>query len=96
MAEFAILGPIREIQRDELMDERFDLIINAVSATVDFTAWSIPQACFHGAIVYNVNYGPAHVDFHSFIKKTNASSYYAGEGMLVEQAAQAFTTMAWF
>ncbi len=91
VAEFAHLGILQEMPIDALTAQRFDLVINAVSAAVDFSVWQIPPVCFHGAVIYNINYDQRHANFHAFVNEAGISSYYTGIGMLVEQAAEAFS-----
>ena len=91
--DFNDIGAIEACGYDDLGKERFDLIINGTSAGLSGEIPPIPESilgpnsiCYD--MVYNRNEDTA---FVTWAKDNGASQAYDGLGMLVEQAAEAFT-----
>lgn len=85
--DFAVLPP------SELPSARFDLIINATSASLGQDLPVVPTTCFAaGCLAYDMMYGMGQTPFLAVA--ANAAARTAdGLGMLVEQAAESF--MLW-
>lgn len=92
-AAFADLGPVVGGGYLDIADRRFDLIINATSASLDGALPPVPAGCFAGAgIAYDMMYGRGDTPFMTFAKARGGPRWSVadGLGMLVEQAAEAF------
>jgi shikimate dehydrogenase len=87
---FAPLGTIRAASLDTIPRERFDLVLNATSASVRGEAMPMPlDAMAPGALAYDMAYGaPA----RAFLAAAREAGFAGrdGLGMLVEQAAESF------
>lgn len=80
---------------DELAGAKFDLVINATSASLAGEVPPLPPDLFAmGAIAYDMMYGkgpePDRTPFLAWARAHGASRLADGLGMLVEQAAEAF------
>lgn len=74
----------------DALQESFDIIINATSASLDDDVPPIPAAVFGaGAFAYDMMYGAAPTAFMRFAVEHGAKAR-DGLGMLVEQAAESF------
>ncbi|MBL8525199.1 MAG: shikimate dehydrogenase [Betaproteobacteria bacterium] len=74
----------------ELPTQRFDLIINATSASLAKDLPPVPVSCFDdGALAYDMMYGVGQTPF-MLLAATAGARTADGLGMLVEQAAEAF------
>jgi shikimate dehydrogenase len=71
--------------------ERFDVIINATSASIAGATPLLPDNIFaQGSLAYDLMYGDANTPFLAFAKQHGAALSVDGLGMLVEQAAESF------
>jgi shikimate dehydrogenase len=76
---------------DEFASERFDLVINATSASLERQLPGLPAHAFApGALAYDMVYGEAAQPFLAHALALGASAAVDGLGMLVEQAAESF------
>ena len=76
---------------DAFASERFDLVINATSASLDRQLPPLPVHAFApGALAYDMVYGEAARAFLAYAHGCGASHAVDGLGMLVEQAAESF------
>ena len=70
---------------------RFDLIINATSASLAGARLPLPSGLFaDGSLAYDMMYGKGETPFLSQAHEQGAAHCADGLGMLVEQAAEAF------
>jgi len=75
---------------DELLNQQFDLVINATSAGLTDSEISLPSTIFApGALAYEMMYG-RETPFMKFAREQGAAIVSDGLGMLVEQAAESF------
>ena len=89
-ALFESLGPVSAITAAELATQRFDIVINATSASLADSLPPVPATCFQpGALAYEMLYGKGQTPFMSLATGAGARAA-DGLGMLVEQAAEAF------
>ena len=87
---FASRGPVEGTALDRIPDDRFDLVLNATSASTRGEPLVLPDhALTSGAFAYDMAYGPAG---RGFLERARARGMQAsdGLGMLVEQAAESF------
>ena len=76
---------------DALGTTRYDVVINATSASLANVPLPLPPAIFAGAtLAYDMMYGAAATPFMDFAARSGAAAVADGLGMLVEQAAEAF------
>lgn len=87
---FAGFGPIDVVTLSELAARRFDLIVNATSASLDDALPGLPDACVEDALCYDVMYAKHGTVFTRWAGANGASATCTGIGMLVEQAAESF------
>ena len=81
---FCAIGPA------QLPSERFDVLINATSASLTASLPPVPASCFSkDALAYDMMYGAGLTPFLALAASTGARIE-DGLGMLVEQAAEAF------
>ena len=74
----------------ELPSRRFDVLINATSASLTASLPMVPSSCFEKkALAYDMMYGIGLTPFLTLAASTGARTA-DGLGMLVEQAAEAF------
>ncbi len=72
-------------------DEKFDIIINATSASLHNTLPEISASVFsHAELVYDMMYSRELTGFLKFAQQNGAQQLADGIGMLVEQAAESF------
>lgn len=89
--EFAALGPIEGCGFDQLKDRRFDLILNATSASLTGQLPPLPETLLsENGCCYDLAYGNDPTPFVRWGRNHNARKSLDGLGMLVEQAAEAF------
>jgi shikimate dehydrogenase len=90
-AEFEELGPVSGCAFAKLEHHRFDLIINATSASLRGDVPLIPIGVVDAMTVcYDMAYGVGDTPFVAWAKRLGADRAEQGWGMLVEQAAEAF------
>lgn len=90
-AEFQDLGAI-VARTYEQLSGRFDLVINSTSASLQGDLPPLSPALIHGELaIYDMMYGAADTPFIAWAKRHGARQTMDGLGMLVEQAAEAFT-----
>jgi len=89
--EFADLGPVTGCAFSQLGHQRFDLIVNATSASLHGEAPLIPIDVVDSMTTcYDMAYGVGDTAFVTWAKRLGAGRAEQGWGMLVEQAAEAF------
>ena len=73
------------------LDDAYDLILNATSATLSGEAPPVPQKVFaRDALAYDLAYGKGLTPFLRLARVAGVEKCVDGVGMLVEQAAEAF------
>lgn len=88
--------PLRAVGYTDLDDAplepaKFDLIINATSASLGGQAVPVPARAFaHARLAYDMMYGKGDTPFMLAAREGGAAQVADGLGMLVEQAAEAF------
>lgn len=88
---FASLGPIVAAQYDALTGP-FDLVINSTSASLQGALPAISPTLIHADVaVYDMMYGVDDTAFNAWAREQGARKIMDGLGMLVQQAAEAFT-----
>ena len=89
--EFAYLGPVSGCEFAKLENKRFDLIVNATSASLRGDVPAIPPGVVDSLTTcYDMAYGSGDTAFVAWAKGRGAGRAEQGWGMLVEQAAEAF------
>ena len=77
--------------QDISFDDRFDLVINATSLSLQKALPPLPAHLFaQGALSYDMMYGSEDTVFMAWSKQHSATQVCDGLGMLIEQAADAF------
>ncbi|NLS14372.1 shikimate dehydrogenase [Vibrio sp. SM6] len=90
---FSAYGPVNAKEMGQIT-ERYDLIINSTSASLQGDLPEISPVIFnHGATSYDMFYGKGVTTFNLWAKTHGAIATYDGLGMLVGQAAESF--MLW-
>jgi shikimate dehydrogenase len=75
----------------DFQGERFDVVINATSASLGGATAPLPLDCFaDSALAYDMSYGMADTPFMTAALRNGASSVADGFGMLAGQAAESF------
>ena len=89
-AHFSARGPVLAISSGALASHRFDIVINATSASIEGAAPQVPSECIEkGGLAYEMMYGKEPTPF--MVSAAMLGARVAdGLGMLVEQAAEAF------
>jgi shikimate dehydrogenase len=91
---FAKYGPIKASTYGALVDQKFDLVINATSASLRGELPPVPTSVFDmDCVAYELAYGKGLTPFLRLAQNTGVRHLADGLGMLVEQAAEAF---AWW
>jgi shikimate dehydrogenase len=89
--QFAARGPVSGCGDADLGSERFDIVINATSASLQGVAPTVPPSVFGGAaLAYEMVYGKGLTPFLRAAQAGGAARLADGVGMLVEQAAEAW------
>ena len=89
--EFVEFGPVSGCEFGKLEHQRFDLIVNATSASLRGEVPLVPIDVVDGMTVcYDMAYGVGDTAFVTWAKRLGAGRAEQGWGMLVEQAAEAF------
>ena len=73
----------------ELLNKRFDIIVNATSAGHKISEMPIDGALLEDAVCYDLSYGPA-ASFSRWAELRGAKRSIDGLGMLIEQAAKSY------
>lgn len=90
-AEFDELGAVSGCAFDGLQHDRFDLIVNATSASLRGEVPLVPiNVVDSNTTCYDMAYGVGDTPFVAWAKRLGAARAEQGWGMLVEQAAEAF------
>ena len=90
-AEFSDLGAVTA-QTYEQLSGSFDLVINSTSASLQGELPPLSPALIHAEIaIYDMMYGATDTPFIAWARQQGARHTMDGLGMLVEQAAEAFT-----
>lgn len=90
--DFSDIGTIVGCGFDQI-EGQFDLIINGTSASLSGELPPIPESVIHqNTICYDMMYGAEPTIFNQWAASHNAALTLDGLGMLVEQAAESFTT----
>ncbi len=88
---FADLAMVDAGNYDKTAGSRFDLVVNATSASLSGTALPLPAGIFAaGSLAYDMMYGKGETPFLAQARAQGAAQLADGLGMLVEQAAEAF------
>ncbi len=75
----------------DLAGEKFDLVINATSASLRGELPALPAGIFaDGSLAYDMMYGNGRTPFLQYAKQQGVTRLADGIGMLVEQAAESF------
>lgn len=89
--EFRAYGPVSGCAFEDLAGERFDLILNATSASLSNDLPPLPQGLLaENGCCYDLAYGNEPTAFVRWGQQQRALKSLDGLGMLVEQAAEAF------
>jgi shikimate dehydrogenase len=89
--EFADMGQISGCGFGDLRGPRYDLIVNATSASLRGDMPLLPAGIVgEETICYDMAYGRGHTPFTLWAKSLHAARTTKGWGMLVEQAAESF------
>lgn len=89
--QFSRFGNIQSASYQELAQEKFDMIINATSASLANELPPLPSTLFaKHALAYDMMYGEQLTPFLRFAQHCGVSHLADGVGMLVEQAAESF------
>ncbi|MDN5935386.1 MAG: shikimate dehydrogenase [Nitrosospira sp.] len=89
--QFSYYGNVVSGDYSDLRGERFDLIINATSASLHGKLPLLPAGIFAmESLAYDMMYGDERTPFLQFAKQQGVARLADGIGMLVEQAAEAF------
>jgi len=84
-------GKVKPCGLDALGDTRFDVIVNATSASLAGDAPALPPGVFApGSLAYDMMYGEGETPFLTAARAAGARRLADGLGMLVEQAAESF------
>jgi shikimate dehydrogenase len=89
--EFADLGPVTAAEFSAVEKQRFDLIVNATSASLKGDVPAVPHRVVDSTTAcYDMAYGTGDTAFTDWARRLGARTTAQGLGMLVEQAAEAF------
>ena len=89
--KFSSLGAVTGCGFDDLAGRRFDLVINATSASLQGEVPHLPERVLApGAWCYDLMYAAAPTPFMEWAERQGAARISDGLGMLVEQAAESF------
>lgn len=87
---FSALGSVSACQLSEL-DDSFDLVINATSASLAGQNVELPEVMIHSNLYcYDMMYSNKLTPFNQWAKELGAYRVFDGLGMLVAQAAESF------
>jgi shikimate dehydrogenase len=90
--QFSALGPVSACDYAALGGQSFDCVINATSASLHHDSIELPQTLFSAhSLAYDMMYASKPSAFMTFARQYGATRCVDGLGMLVEQAAVAFS-----
>jgi shikimate dehydrogenase len=89
-SNYSEYGKVCGFGLDQIKAKSVDIIINATSASLDGKMPEIPSGVAAGALCYDLMYG-RETPFMHWARENSALEVTDGLGMLVEQAARAFT-----
>jgi shikimate dehydrogenase len=88
---FSKYGPIKACSYSALVDQKFDLVVNATSASLYGELPPVPASVFDiDCLAYELVYGKGVTPFLRLARNTGVRNLMDGVGMMVEQAAEAF------
>ena len=90
VSNYSKYGKVCGFGLDQIKAKPVDIIINATSASLDGKKPEIPSGVAAGALCYDLMYG-RQTPFMHWAKENSSLEVTDGLGMLVEQAASAFT-----
>lgn len=89
--QFIPHGDIVAVDFMDFPDDKFDIIINATSASLHDALPQIPAEIFsHAILAYDMMYSQEPTRFLKFAQQNGVQQWADGIGMLVEQAAESF------
>jgi len=89
---FSDLGPVRGCGFEDVGDDPFDLVINATAAGLSGSVPNIEGSVIAShTVCYDMSYSKSATPFVTWAIEQGCSRAHKGWGMLVEQAAEAFT-----
>jgi len=89
--QFSPYGKVAATGYAELVNERFDIVLNCTSASLRGELPPVPREVFSpGCLAYDLVYGKGLTHFLRLAREAGAGRLADGVGMLVEQAAEAF------
>jgi shikimate dehydrogenase len=89
--QFSCYGNVLSGDYADHRGEKFDLVINATSASLTGSLPSLPLGIFaNGSLAYDMMYGIERSPFLDFAREHGVTRLADGIGMLVEQAAESF------
>jgi shikimate dehydrogenase len=89
---FSDLGPVRGCGFEDVGDDPFDLVINATAAGLSGSVPNIEGSVVAShSVCYDMSYSKSATPFVTWAIEQGCSRAHKGWGMLVEQAAEAFT-----
>lgn len=89
--QFSASGNITSADYADLAGQKFDLVINATSASLSGELPPVPPCVFAAeSLAYDMMYGNSPTPFLQFAQQHGAIHLADGMGMLVEQAAESF------
>ena len=89
--QFSHEGNIASVDYADLRGEKFDLVINATSASLQGQLPALPPDIFsRKSMAYDMVYSDSRSIFLEFAQQQGARRLADGIGMLVEQAAESF------
>ncbi len=92
--EFTAVGRVEGCGYDDLAGSRFDIVLNATSASLTGALPPVPTSVFGAdTLAYELAYGQGLTPFLKLAQGAGVTRVADGVGMLVEQAAEAF---AWW
>ncbi len=87
---FSSIGNINYVEKSDLSENKFDLIINATSQGMNQNSFDLPSEIFcDDSIFYDLSYGKASTNMKNWAEENNIK-FFDGLGMLIEQAADSF------
>jgi shikimate dehydrogenase len=90
-AQFSQIGPVRAMAAGELAGTRWDLILNATSASLSGELPQLDAKILDAqCLCYDLAYGQRPTPFMAWAAAHGAARSVSGLGMLIEQAAEAF------